>query len=98
MSTTDNSDNLCTLIKKIDEDLKDLLDKRFNLLFDLDLTSELILEKKMLRTYYKMKLHGEIDSMPLSKQKIERLTRARSKSPVSRTVPKKRFNYGHSPK
>lgn len=87
-------ENLSTLIKKLDDDLRDLLDRRFDLQFELDVVNDVINEKKMLRMFYKYKLNGDITDVPLSKAKIETLTRGRSKSPpMLRTVEKRRLNY-----
>ena len=86
---------LTTLIKKLDDDLKELMDKRYDLQFEMDNINDTINEKKMLRTYYKLQTTGDIDEMP-SKAKIEVMTRTRSQSPKNRATSytAKKLKYG----
>lgn len=83
--------NVSALIKQIDDDLRTLLDKRFDLQFELDFVNDTINEKKMLRTYYKFYDDDIFVLDNLSKPKIERATRTRSQSPSSRTNNKKKY-------
>lgn len=85
---------LTTLIKKLDDDLRELLDKRYDLQFEIDNINDIINEKKMLRTYYKLQTTGDIDE--LSKAKIEVLTRTKSQSPKYRSTvyATKKLKYG----
>lgn len=94
MSTPDNT--VLSLIKTLDDEIKEFEDKKYDLQFQLLALDEILGDKKALRASYKLIANGVIPSNDISKMDKNRLLRTRSRSPVNgRDKLERRLRYGN---
>lgn len=84
-----------TLIKTLDEEIKDSEDQIYDLQFRIIALNEIVGDKKALRSVYKLISNGVIPSTDISKLDKSKLLRTRSRSPINpRDKLERRLNYG----
>ncbi len=99
--------NFTALINELDRDIRNLMDRRYDLQFEIDNINDTLIEKKTLRIYYKTmeNMDAGVYAQPMSRQKIQYLNkthseivkrRSRSNSPGQRSSKnefKNKLNY-----